>query len=330
MPLFQQFRRWRGFTLIELLVVIAIIAILIGLLLPAVQKVREAAARTQSSNNLKQMSLALHNMNDTYNALPLPVGSSPRANSIDTFFPTPAGQAPPIQVGTLQFFMLPFIEQDNVYKAQAALHPDSWWCGYGIKTYQSPTDPSAPADGFPDTINPRAGTSYAPNEAVFASGLTITPALRNGNIGPVARIPATFVDGTSNTIVFGEKYMICGPSNNSHAAFYWGETCIDCGSPGTYVGACNRQSNDPTNVGSPPMFYGSTSANATPLNQVLVPQAKPSPNACNPCMLQGPNSGGILVGLGDGSVRMVSTGISQTTWALAVTPNDGLTLGSDW
>jgi prepilin-type N-terminal cleavage/methylation domain-containing protein len=316
MPFSRVLRRWRGFTLIELLVVIAIIAILIGLLLPAVQKVREAAARTQSSNNLKQMSLALHNMNDTYNALPLPVGSYPRANSQDTFLNPPA-----TIVGTVQFFMLPFIEQDNVYKAQAALHPDSWWCGYGIKTYVSPTDPTAPADGFPDHSNPRAGTSYAPNEAVFASGLTIVPGFRNGNVGPTARIPATFVDGTSNTIVFAEKYMICGPSPGSTAAFYWGETCIDCGSPGNYPGSCNRLSGDPTNVGSPPMFYTSV---AQP------PQQKPPPNNCNPCMLQAPNSGGTLVGLGDGSVRMVSSGISPVTWANAVQPADGNVLGSDW
>jgi prepilin-type N-terminal cleavage/methylation domain-containing protein len=320
MPQLRLIKLWRGFTLIELLVVIAIIAILIGLLLPAVQKVREAAARIQSANNLHQMALALHNMNDANGVLPLPVGSYPRAGSPDTYYqPDPSSP----QVGTVQYFMLPYIEQDNVYKEQARLHPDSWWCGYTIKTYNSPADPSAPGDGYPDKVRPRYGSSYAPNEAVFANGLNITPSFRSGRAAsPVARIPGTFSDGTSNTIVFAEKYMICGPKSGNLAAFYYGETCLDCGSPGTKAGACNRLGPDTTYVGSPPMFYNSVT---------LPPQNRPAfSNGCNPCMLQAYHGSGILVGLGDGSVRMVSSGISQQTWANAVSPNDGNVLGPDW
>jgi prepilin-type N-terminal cleavage/methylation domain-containing protein len=307
-PFFRIVRRWRGFTLIELLVVIAIIAILIGLLLPAVQKVRQAAARTQSSNNLKQMGLALHNMNDTNNGLPASVGNYPTRGAT-------VGQSNGPMRGTVQFFMLPFIEQDNVFKAQSALHPDSWWCGYNIKTFVGPADPSAPASGLLDPNSPRYGTSYAANESVFAAGQTIFTSFRNGNVGPVASIPRTFVDGTSNTIIFAEKYMACGPANNSQAAFYWGETCLDCGSPANYTGACNRLG-DPSNHGSPPNFYASSLQQSGGGIQEpgLPPQNRPSPtNGCNPCLLQAPNNGGILVGLGDGSVRMVSTSISQTT-----------------
>ena len=145
MPLFQSFRRWRGFTLIELLVVIAIIAILIGLLLPAVQKVREAAARTQCSNNLKQMSLGTINQSDTNGGKLIPsVGLYPVtvATNVGSAFNGDGGGL---------FHLLPFIEQDNIYKnclsndsRNGGLPTYNQWNGAVqnciVKTYVCPSD----------------------------------------------------------------------------------------------------------------------------------------------------------------------------------------------
>src|SRR6202051_3504333 len=100
--------RLRGFTLIELLVGSAIIAILIALLVPAVQKVREAAARTQCINNLKQIGLAFHNANDT-------VGWLPRFH--EKFYPGPFEPTNPRNFdGTLHFYLLPYLEQGNLMR----------------------------------------------------------------------------------------------------------------------------------------------------------------------------------------------------------------------
>jgi prepilin-type N-terminal cleavage/methylation domain-containing protein len=143
--------RKAGFTLIELLVVIAIIAILIGLLVPAVQKVREAAARTQCSNNLKQISLAAHTFHDAYKVLPPGGLVSPNAKATPYTYGQPyAGP----YTGALAF-LLPYVEQGNVYKL---LNPNLFKFNTTAGAWAYNTPPFDYQSGVPS--NYQNGTGY--------------------------------------------------------------------------------------------------------------------------------------------------------------------------
>jgi prepilin-type N-terminal cleavage/methylation domain-containing protein/prepilin-type processing-associated H-X9-DG protein len=285
MPSFQVFRRWGGFTLIELLVVIAIIAILIGLLLPAVQKVREAA-RAQCQNNLKQISLATINCADTHQGL-LP--------GVNGLYPNPFRSANN-SYATVFFQILPYIEQQNFYdKTLQPTDPSGqngdfptyspYWNftpTATIKTYVCPSDP---------TLDKAVGWNAGPGS--YGANHQVMPFFWHG----YSRYPATITDGTSNTIFFADKQNACN--------LPWWESQI----------AFAVQDWTPKGAG----WYFALSP--TPIG------------TCSGTLQNQPiswHTGGINIGLGDGSVRMIPQGMSLTTWLSALTPNGGEVLGSDW
>jgi prepilin-type N-terminal cleavage/methylation domain-containing protein/prepilin-type processing-associated H-X9-DG protein len=211
--------RRRGFTLIELLVVIAIIAILIGLLLPAVQKVRDAAARTQCSNNLKQMGLALHNYHDVNNKLPWGIAYSGQG-----------GATYPFYYWSWMAMMMPYYEQDNLYKqayawamngAQGNSQYNWWpWGGFWLSP-QTPANPAlgtkvktliCPADGRQDLLLPGSQWGGIGNVA-FTGYLGVADSGNNGSSSTANGILywasttklLDITDGTSNTLMVGER-----------------------------------------------------------------------------------------------------------------------------
>jgi prepilin-type N-terminal cleavage/methylation domain-containing protein len=349
--------RRSGFTLIELLVVIAIIAILIGLLLPAVQKVREAAARAKCQNNLKQIALACHNANDAHGRLPPAAGTYGGA-----------------QYAPLFFHILPFIEQQALWQTASKWDSSNgspspttpnqatiislgtiwplWATPNGpiftrmtrVAMYQCPTDPTigyAKSRGAGNAGDWGDGdASYAGNFLAFGqwkwtnAGFQFQPTSDLNAWDRKATVGASFPDGTSNTILFAEKYSWCkNVAGINHAGCWW------------MRGVWRLNNTNPGSDDSFPgdrlscIFAGGIGNDFTYLSGLAsmfqVQPANPTDDVNGKCdvRLASTSHNAMQAALADGSVRSIAPTLSAATWFAVLTPSavpPEKQIGSDW
>jgi len=335
----------RAFTLIELLVVMAIIATLIALLLPAVQKVRAAAARTYNLNQLHQLGLAMHNYESTRQKLPCTVGNAYSSPNVTNYqFSIPAAT-------TMHMQIMPFAEGDNIFKiiavqnivggpppqpyyAYNAVDPISGTAviSYVFKPFLAKNDGSA-GDGTASFGGPNLGAAnFAGNSWVF--GVPVPTIVTGGNYGSFAYRTGfgidDITDGTSNTIMFAEKHGFCpGPGSSAQYGSVWGWPA-ETNNANYYSGG----SANPNNIGKTAMVGLFSDPNAWAKQGIpdFPPQFGPTDAACDVRSANSFAITGMEIGLMDGSARIFSGGSGNitTVWSTLLHPRDGFVTPADY